>query len=920
MSGFSTVAEAIARRPEFGNEDFAFFSNENSPLTSHDHYAGARRVALKLMGVYPRPWRKGTRVLVVAPIGPDLLVSLAGCWLAGAMAAPVDSSLTESSLQDVLRQFRPDIMLIDRRIDSDGLRTAIAKSAGCIAVEDISSQTCWPDGAVSISVDPQDPALVIFTSGSTGMPKGVMLSQANLVIGASNVTSAKRLTPDDRALCVLPLSHLNGLMTTYVTPLLSGGSVVYLQGLFSAELALGLIDSNRCTWFSAVPTQYAAMMKPPVPQSQWSLSSLRFCRSASSSLLPSLRREFESYYGVPVIETMGMTETSAQVFSNPLPPKLRKDGSIGLPVGFEVRVMGADGETCADEVDGEIEIRGPGIMLGYLDSPDETVKAFDGEWLKSGDLGHRDSDGYYYITGRKKEIVIFAGLNISLRYLEHAILDSKLVADISCVGETDDYFGERVVAYIQSDTPSDEYPILGTKLTALLEGHLPNRQALKDIRFVAKLPRTNVGKIIKSKLVSFDVLYRTRRELPREPVALLATLLSLNEEQIQSNASLGSIPEWDSLAHMGLVMAVENILERNLGPQEIQALTSLRGLGAVLGGNTISDPFHEDVAVSNGDAIGNPDLLALMVWNRLLPSQDGHSQVQTDRAHSLITRATIVDALREAGLTAGDLVMVHSDVAALGPTEAGANRQAVLELYLSAFQMVLTETGTLFVCTSFEDYGRYGTPFVREKSPSRLGAFSEFVRTREGSLRSMHPIVSVTGLGPHAEAICDGAHFDGFGYDSPWGRLHRANAKMMTIGMAHYPEMGLTFLHYIEHLYGVPYQYTKLYTAPVFSDGKSVTGPFTLSVRYLDFSITYDTNPFRDHLCSTGRAKLIPLGNSAVLLTDCQTIVAAGIDQLRQDRYCFLKTPPTFRPGVIPMDGATGELCYVYDKANGNAL
>jgi len=181
-------------------------------------------------------------------------------------------------------------------------------------------------------------------------------------------------------------------------------------------------------------------------------------------------------------------------------------------------------------------------------------------------------------------------------------------------------------------------------------------------------------------------------------------------------------------------------------------------------------------------------------------------------------------------------------------------------------------------------------------------------------VRSLHPIVSVTAVGLAAENICGGAHFDGFGYDSPWGRLHRANAKLMTLGMGQYPEMGLTFLHYIEHAYGVPYQYTKIYTTPVIAGGQPAIGPFTMSVRYLDYGITYDTNPFKLDLIERGQARLVELNGNSVFCTTAHQAMDFAVEQLRRNRYYFLNTRPHFRSGEIPMDGTTGTIQKVYDR------
>jgi aminoglycoside 3-N-acetyltransferase len=276
-----------------------------------------------------------------------------------------------------------------------------------------------------------------------------------------------------------------------------------------------------------------------------------------------------------------------------------------------------------------------------------------------------------------------------------------------------------------------------------------------------------------------------------------------------------------------------------------------------------------------------------------------------------LDRDELVAALRAGGLTRGDLVHVQSDLRSLGPIDTGPDRESMLSFYLDAFREVIGEEGTLTVCTSFEDYGRYGVPFVREESPSRLGVFSEYVRTRPGAVRSLHPIISVTGIGPMAEEICGGAHYDGFGHDSPWARLARANAKFMGLGSR--IRHSLTFTHYLEKLYGVPYQYTKVFTAPVISNGREVPGPFTMSVRYLDFSIEYDVSSFERELLRQNAAVEVTVGRFMLQVASADDILRVGVDALRSDRYFFLARPPRFRAGEYPADGPTGEQRVVYD-------
>ena len=274
----------------------------------------------------------------------------------------------------------------------------------------------------------------------------------------------------------------------------------------------------------------------------------------------------------------------------------------------------------------------------------------------------------------------------------------------------------------------------------------------------------------------------------------------------------------------------------------------------------------------------------------------------------------LVRSLELAGLQKGDVCHVQSDLRRIGPVDCDMSASSVGDFYLSALLEVLGEEGTLTTCTAFEDYGRYGVPFIREESPSRLGLLSEHIRTRADAVRSMHPIVSVTGLGRRAEEICGGSHFDGFGYASPWGRLHRSNAKILTLGMGS-TGGGTTFFHFVEKLYGVPYQYTKIYDAPVFSNGEEVPGPFTLSVRYLDFSIVNTPVRVKTALVERDLAREVATGRARTWCAAAEPIVSQMMQMFDENRWVMLEEPPRFRAGEIPRDGTTGPMVVVSDKA-----
>jgi aminoglycoside 3-N-acetyltransferase len=281
-----------------------------------------------------------------------------------------------------------------------------------------------------------------------------------------------------------------------------------------------------------------------------------------------------------------------------------------------------------------------------------------------------------------------------------------------------------------------------------------------------------------------------------------------------------------------------------------------------------------------------------------------------------LTRSDLAAALRAAGIGPGEIAHVQSDLLRIGLVDAPPSRTGMLEFYLSVILEILGPEGTLSVGTSFEDYARFGTPFVREASPSRQGAFSEYVRTRPEAIRSLHPIVSTAAIGPRARELCDQPHFNGFGYESSWGRLHRANAKIVALGLGAKHEGGTTFFHYLEALYGVPYQYVKVYTTPVFSGGREVQGLFTMSVRYLDFSIMNDTLRFKMHLVEKGIARVVPVGSGEIMCLNAADVIDEGIRCLNRDRFFLLHAPPKFRPGEIPLDGNTGPMRNIYDKAD----
>ncbi|MBC8639821.1 AMP-binding protein [Caballeronia sp. EK] len=346
--------------------------------------------------------------------------------------------------------------------------------------------------------NPGDTALLMYTSGTTGAPKGVLLSHRSLLANMRNISAEHRLTDDDRVLVSLPLYHINGLVVALLTPLWHGGSAV-LTPRFSARTFWSEASDSGCTWINVVPTIVAYLLNAEGEQ-DCDISALKFCRSASAALPADHHRAFEERFGIGVIETMGMTETAAPMFSNPYDETMRRLGSIGLPSGGEAKIVDLDGRECASNETGELVLRGEQLMSGYYKRPEETRNAFttDG-WLRTGDLGYRDEAGFFYINGRAKELIIKGGENIAPREIDEALLRHPGVLEAAAVGVPDAAYGQDIVAYIVPSGGAASLDVAELRAYCLRE--LGRYKTPREFRFTDALPRGPSGKVQRLKLV-----------------------------------------------------------------------------------------------------------------------------------------------------------------------------------------------------------------------------------------------------------------------------------------------------------------------------------------------------------------------------------------------------------------------------------
>lgn len=346
------------------------------------------------------------------------------------------------------------------------------------------------------AIGADDHALLMYTSGTTGKPKGVVHSHSSLLAGGWTTAVAHELGPHDRGFCVLPIYHINGLCVTVIGALVSGGSLAMVSR-FSASKFWGQVKAGEATWFSVVPTIVSHLLHGKADPDDTTRARLRFGRSASSALAIETQSAFESRFGVPIIETMGLTETAAQILSNPLPPGMRKIGSPGIGYGNTVQIMTPGLSEAPRGTEGEIAVRGPNVMREYLHNPEATADTFAGEWLRTGDLGRMDEDGYVFVTGRLKELIIKGGENIAPREIDEVLYGLNDVIEAAAFARPCPQYGERVeaaVAVVEGSTLSE------TDLIARCFDRLGAFKSPERVHFLKELPKGPSGKIQRLKL------------------------------------------------------------------------------------------------------------------------------------------------------------------------------------------------------------------------------------------------------------------------------------------------------------------------------------------------------------------------------------------------------------------------------------
>ena len=438
-------------------------------------------------------------VAIVLPNGPEMAVAFVAI-AAGATTAPLNPGYTADEFEFYLQDLAARLLVVEAGSASAAVSAAqrlgipvaelvvpAGASAGQFTLRGAAGQASRPGPAAA-----GDVALVLHTSGTTSRPKIVPLTHVNVCASAENIALSLALGPVDRCLQVMPLFHIHGLIAAVLSSLHAGASVCCTPGFNALQFFMQLRDIQP-TWYTAVPTMHQAILaRAERNRETIEAVPLRLIRSSSASLPPQVMTAMEVTFSCPLLEAYGMTEAAHQMTSNPLPPRRRFAGSVGVAAGPEVAIMDDQGTLLSTGEVGEIAIRGRNVTPGYRNNPAANAAAFSAGWFRTGDQGVLDESGYLRLTGRLKEIINRGGEKISPREVDEVLLDHPAVAQVVTFAMPHPMLGEEVAAAVvlKPGTEATE-----RELRKFAGERLADMKVPRKILFLEEIPKGATGKL-----------------------------------------------------------------------------------------------------------------------------------------------------------------------------------------------------------------------------------------------------------------------------------------------------------------------------------------------------------------------------------------------------------------------------------------
>jgi long-chain acyl-CoA synthetase len=484
------LATAFAQSAQTNAGKIAVFWGDRE-ITYTGLAAQARQVAAHLSAQCAV--KPGDRVGVWLRNCPEFIPAAFGILAAGGVLVPINNFLKPAEIGHIVNDAGIDVLITDAELGAQ--LPALRAERASLQLLQIEAFAALPEAAAG-PASPRteaDLAVIIYTSGTTGRSKGAMLTHGNLLHNVESCRLALETVDQDRMAVLLPMFHSYMLTVGIFLPLLVGGQIVLVKSLQQPRLILQELVARQATILPAIPPFYRALIAAPLP---FKLP-FRLCISGSAPLPVQVLNEFQQKFGIPLIEGYGLSEASPVVAKNPL-HGTRKAGSIGRPIPHvEMSIQDEDGNLLPPGETGEICVRGGNVMPGYWNQPGETAKVFRGGWLLTGDVGCRDAEGYYYITDRKKDMLLVNGNNVYPREIEEVIYQYPGVKEAAVVGMPDPRRGEQPVAFVVAN---DGATLDERALLQFLRERLADYKAPRKAVLLAALPRNATGKILKTEL------------------------------------------------------------------------------------------------------------------------------------------------------------------------------------------------------------------------------------------------------------------------------------------------------------------------------------------------------------------------------------------------------------------------------------
>jgi len=460
-------------------------------------YRSLLDAALRLSGRLQSEFsvQPGDRVALWMKNRPEFVPCVFAILRAGGVVVPVNNFLKPDEVNYIVADCGANVLITDSELGQHETALVGARPDLKLIRADTVLQQTPP--AMNSGDEAQrgesDLAVLIYTSGTTGQPKGAMLSHGNLLHNVESCRIVLETQEGDRMAVLLPLFHSYMMTVGLLMPLLTGGTMVLVKSLSPMKSMLEELLARRPTILPGIPQLYrglvASPLKGPLP--------VRVFISGSAPLPLQILKDFEEKFHTPLLEGYGLSEAGPVVSKNPLHGE-RKAGSIGLPIPHvEMSVQDHQGTELGNGDVGEICVRGGNVMQGYWNRPEESAKALRNRWLLTGDIGYRDADGYYYITDRKKDMLLVNGINVYPREIEEAIYEFKGIKEAAVIGVPDRKRGERPFAFVAGE---EGVTLDAMELAGFLKGRLADYKQPREIRIVPSLPRNATGKILKTSL------------------------------------------------------------------------------------------------------------------------------------------------------------------------------------------------------------------------------------------------------------------------------------------------------------------------------------------------------------------------------------------------------------------------------------